>query len=106
MKQVQATIGDPAGLHARPAGRIVREAKQYKGSIRLQHGVREAEATKLLAVMSLGVKGGDTITITVEGPEEEATAQSMKQLLEALSQNSTEETAKKGAEQAQEAKGE
>ena len=38
--------------------------------------------TKLMLLMGLGVKGGDTITVTIEGGEEEKAAAAMKEFLE------------------------
>lgn len=73
MKNFNYTITDEIGIHARPAGLLAKEAKKYSSKITIHTGDKSAEATKLMALMQLGVKGGQTIEVTVEG-EDEATA--------------------------------
>ncbi len=74
MKTFDYTITDEVGIHARPAGILVKEAKNYSSKITIAKGEKKAEATKLMAIMTLGVKKGDTITVTVEGDDEDACA--------------------------------
>jgi len=73
MQNFVYTIKDPVGLHARPAGMLCKEAKKYKSAIVVKKGDNEANALKLMALMKLGVKCGETVTVTIEG-EDEATA--------------------------------
>ena len=73
MKNFNYTITDEIGIHARPAGLLAKEAKKYSSKIMIHAGDKSAEATKLMALMQLGVKCGQTIEVTVEG-EDEATA--------------------------------
>lgn len=80
MKQFQYVITDPVGIHARPAGLLVKAAKALDSTVTVEKvGGKSSVATKLMAVMGLGVKGGDTITVTVEGGNEEASLQAMEQ---------------------------
>ncbi|MCR4689089.1 MAG: HPr family phosphocarrier protein [Saccharofermentans sp.] len=74
MKTFDYTITDEVGIHARPAGVLVKEAKNYASKITICKGEKKAEATKLMMIMSLGVKKGDTITVTVEGDDEDVCA--------------------------------
>ena len=60
MKTFSYTIKDEVGIHARPAGLLVKKAKEFESKITLEKGGKTAEATKLMAVMSMGVKCGDT----------------------------------------------
>ena len=71
MKSFDYVITDEVGIHARPAGILVKEAKKYASKITIKKGDKGAEATKLMALMGLGVKQGDTVTIEVEGDDEE-----------------------------------
>lgn len=80
MKQFQYVISDPVGIHARPAGLLAKQAKTLDSTITItKDDGKSAVATKLMAVMGLGIKGGSTITITVEGGNEESNAATMEQ---------------------------
>ena len=72
MKNFEYTIKDELGIHARPAGMLVKEAKKYQSKITITKEGKTAEASKLMAVMSLGVKCGQTVQIVVEGPDVQA----------------------------------
>ena len=66
MKNFEYTIKDELGIHARPAGMLVKEAKKYQSKITITKEGKSAEASKLMAVMSLVVKCGQTVQIAVE----------------------------------------
>lgn len=71
MKSFDYTITDEIGIHARPAGILAKKAKEYASRITITKGGKTAEAQKLMAVMSLGVKKGETVTVSAEGEDEE-----------------------------------
>ena len=77
------TITDEAGLHARPAGLLVKEAKKYDSKIVIKKDTKAVEATKLMAVMGLGVKCGQTVDVSVEGADEEIACEAVKTFFEA-----------------------
>lgn len=78
MKKFSYTVQDATGIHARPAGLLVKAAKALDSTITLENAVgKSAVATKLMAVMGLGIKQGDTVT--VEGGDEEASAAAMEE---------------------------
>lgn len=77
MKEFSYVITDEVGLHARPAGLLVKEAKKYESKIVLSKDDKKAEATKLMAVMGLGVKCGQTINVEITGADEEAAYEGM-----------------------------
>ncbi|MCI8330152.1 MAG: HPr family phosphocarrier protein [Oscillibacter sp.] len=79
MKQFTYTITDPVGIHARPAGLLAKAAKALDSTVTITKGEKSAAATKLMAVMGLGVKTGETITFTIEGGDEAASAAAMEQ---------------------------
>ena len=79
MKSFDYVITDVVGIHARPAGLLVKEAKSYDSVIRITKDGKSAEAKKLMALMGLGVKKGDTVTVSVEGGDEEAVAAKMEE---------------------------
>ena len=83
MKSFEYTIKDELGIHARPAGMLVKEAKKYQSKITITKEGKTAEASKLMAVMSLGVKCGQTVQIAVEGADEEAAAAGIQAFFDA-----------------------
>ena len=78
MKSFDYTITDEIGIHARPAGILAKKAKEYASSIPITTGGKTAEAQKLMAVMSLGVKKGETVTVSAEGEDEEKAVADME----------------------------
>ncbi len=78
MKKFTYTIKDEIGIHARPAGMLAKKAKEFESTVMLEKGGKTANAAKLIAVMGLGVKCGDTVTVTVEGSDEERAAAEME----------------------------
>lgn len=79
MRQFQYTITDPVGIHARPAGLLVKAAKALDSTVTVEKDGRSAAATKLMALMGLGIKGGNTVTVSVEGGDEQASLTAMEQ---------------------------
>ncbi len=78
MKTFDYVITDPEGIHARPAGLLVKEAAGFKSTITLEKGGKKADAKRIFAVMGLTAKKGETLHVTVEGEDEENAAQSME----------------------------
>ena len=70
MKSFTYVIADRAGIHARPAGIVVKEAKKYESSVLFRSGDREADGKKLAPLMALGIKCGDEVIVEVDGPDE------------------------------------
>lgn len=80
MKEFKYTITDEVGIHARPAGLLAKKAKEFSDKITIKTAAgKGAEATKLMALMGLGVKKGDEVTVEVVGDNEAATAEAMEQ---------------------------
>lgn len=83
MKTFNYTIKDELGLHARPAGMLAKTAKTLDSEITITLGEKSASSVKLIALMGMGVKCGDTITVTVNGGDEAASEKAMREFLEA-----------------------
>ena len=75
MKEFQYTVKDACGIHARPAGLLVKVAKGFASTATLEKGGKTCDLRKLMALMGMGVKQGDTVTIKVEGDDEAACAE-------------------------------
>jgi len=82
MKTFEYTIRDELGIHARPAGLLAKKAKSLDSEITITLADKKAIATKLMAVMGLGIKCGDTVTITINGGDEIASEKEMKEFFE------------------------
>ncbi len=75
-------IKDEIGLHARPAGLLSKTAREWKSKVLIKKAGREVDATKLMALMSLGIKNGDVIDVSVLGDDEEEAAAAVKDFFE------------------------
>lgn len=81
MKQFTYTIKDELGVHARPAGLLVKLAKKYASKVTIEEDGKTCDMRKLMAVMGLGIKQGETITVTVEGDDETVAAEEIAAFL-------------------------
>ena len=82
MKTFEYTIKDELGIHARPAGMLAKESKKYESKVTVNKDGKSVEATKLMALMGLAVKCGDTVKVEVSGADEETAFEAMKQFFE------------------------
>lgn len=71
MKEFTYTITDPEGIHARPAGVLVKQAAGYACAVKIEKDGREVDAKRIMGVMSLGVKCGMEITVKCDGEGED-----------------------------------
>lgn len=78
MKSFNYVITDEVGIHARPAGILVKEAKKYASTIMIVKNGKKADATRLMALMGLGVKCGEEVTVEVTGDDEEVVCAEME----------------------------
>lgn len=70
MREFSLTISDEAGVHARPAGMLVKKMQTFESEVSLTCGGRTINCKKLFALMGLGIRKGETITISAHGPDE------------------------------------
>lgn len=71
MKSFQYVITDEVGIHARPAGMLVKEAKEFQSKITIQANGKSADLRKLMAIMGMGIKKDTNVIVTAEGEDEE-----------------------------------
>ena len=83
MRTFTYTIKDELGIHARPAGMLAKAAKALDSEITIACGEKSAAATKLMALMGMGIKCGNTITVTINGGDEAASEKAMQDFFEA-----------------------
>ncbi len=82
MKSFNYTIKDPTGIHARPAGLLVKIVKSLNSSVTLEKDGKSVAADRLLSVMGMGVRLGDTVTVTVTGGDEGASVEALQAFFE------------------------
>ena len=83
MKEFKHVINDPMGLHARPAGMMVKAVAGYASKITITAPTGTADAKRLMGIMRLAAKQGMELTITVEGADEEKAATELQAFLAA-----------------------
>ncbi len=81
MEEFTYVITDKEGIHARPAGELVKLAKSYASSVSVIKEGKKADAKKVFGLMGLGVKQGMEITVQVEGEDEETAAAALETFL-------------------------
>ena len=83
MKEFKHVINDPLGMHARPAGMLVKAVAPYTSKITITAPTGTADARRLMALMKLAAKQGMELTVTVDGADEETAVAELKAFLEA-----------------------
>jgi len=81
MNKFTYTIKDKDGIHARPAGMLVKEASKFESEITVEAKGNRANGKKIFSVMSLGVKYDDEITVTAEGEDEDKAINAMESFI-------------------------
>ncbi len=70
LKEFVYKIKDEVGIHARPAGQLVKMASEFKADVKIEVGEKSADAKKIFSVMTLGAKQGDEVRVTISGEDE------------------------------------
>ncbi len=81
MKQLDLTIINPTGLHARPAAVFVKTAKKFKSKVTVLHGSKKANAKSVISVLALGVENGGQIQLIIEGEDEDTAQEILKEAI-------------------------
>jgi phosphocarrier protein len=79
MQEFEYTIKDELGIHARPAGELVKLASTFPSEIKIHKDGQVGDLKRIFSVMALGTKQGDTIKITVEGENEAEVAKEIEE---------------------------
>lgn len=84
MKSITVSVHDKEGLHARPAGILNKAAKSFQCAVTITKNGKTVDMKRIFAVMGLGVKCGEEITIACDGADEDAAIAKMAELLETI----------------------
>jgi phosphocarrier protein HPr len=71
-------------LHARPAGRFVREASRFVADIVVAIDGKRANAKSILEVLALGARGGSELGLTASGDDAAEAVVSLRELIPQL----------------------
>lgn len=82
MKTFEYTIQDELGIHARPAGLLVKCVKASGSKVTIIKGEKTVDASKLMAVMGMGVKCQDTVRIDIDGEDEDSAYEAVKKFFD------------------------
>lgn len=82
MIKTTVTVNLPLGLHARPANAFIKKASQFNSVIKLYKENKEADAKRLLSVLSLGIRHEESIDITAEGKDEKEAIKALQEMIE------------------------
>ena len=81
MKELSYVITDPEGIHARPAGALVKEAAAFTSKITIGKDGKEVDAKRIFGIMGLAAKQGHTIVLKAEGDDEDAAIEKLETFL-------------------------
>lgn len=81
MKSFTYVIRDEIGVHARPAGLLVKQAKSFQSSCMIHAGGKSADLSRLFQVIGMGIEQGTEVTVTAEGPDENAAISALEKVL-------------------------
>ncbi|MCO6523400.1 MAG: HPr family phosphocarrier protein [Candidatus Schmidhempelia sp.] len=73
-------VKNKTGIHARPAGVIVKTAGKYQSNIELVYEGKTLKAKGIMGLLSAGIKGGSQIDIICDGSDENEAMNELKAL--------------------------
>ncbi len=76
------TVVNQLGMHARAAARFVHVATTFRAQVKVARGSRTMDGKSILGILLLAAARGSAITITAEGPDEEAAVEALCRLVE------------------------
>ncbi len=82
MRKFSYTINSENGIHARPAGILVKTVSQFKSDVKFLKGEKEANAKSLFSIMGLGIKNGEKLNIEVCGDDEDILSEKLEEMLQ------------------------
>lgn len=74
-------VTDEAGVHARPATKLVNAASKYSSELTLEYQGRKVNLKSIMGVMSLGIRQGAEINIIASGDDENEALEAIEQEL-------------------------
>lgn len=72
------------GLHARPATFFAETAAKFEAAVTVKFKDKQVDGKRVIALMRLGAKQGDTVTVTADGPDEAAAVEALAEYVQRL----------------------
>jgi phosphocarrier protein HPr len=82
MKEFKYVVTDPQGIHARPAGELIKVAKGFSCDIKIAKDGKAVDCKKIFGVMGLGVKKGMEVAFTFDGDDEAAACDAVSKFMQ------------------------
>jgi phosphocarrier protein HPr len=82
IKEITLKLLNEEGMHARPAGILVKTASQFKSKIEIQYNGKTVNAKSVLGLMSLGMTGLSDFVIKADGSDAEGALLALQQLVQ------------------------
>ena len=74
MTKINYKVKDEVGIHARPAGLLVKFVTGLSSTVTMKKGDKGVDAKRLFGIMGLAVKCGDTVAFELDGANAAADA--------------------------------
>ncbi len=81
MREFQYIVTDNEGIHARPAGELVKLAKTFASDVKVVKDGREADCKKIFALMGLGAKKGSELSFVITGEDETEACEELEKFM-------------------------
>lgn len=81
MKQFEFVVKDPAGMHARPASILSKEASKYASTIEITANQKKGNLKSIMGIMSMGILSGQAVEISISGEDEQAAFDAIQSVL-------------------------
>jgi len=75
------SIKNKLGIHARPAGLLVKTASRYKSSVLISNAGHEVNAKSIMGVLMLGAAFGSDIQLRINGEDENEAMKAFEELI-------------------------
>lgn len=82
MVSQKVVIKNEAGLHARPAGILAKEAMKCKSNVMILVGEKKVQVKSVLNLMAAAIKCGMEVELVCDGENEEAELKELVALIE------------------------
>ena len=82
MREFKYVITDPEGIHARPAGLLVKATKDFACDIKIAKDGKAMNCKAIFGIMGLGVKKGNEVTLTFDGEDEDKAYETVSRFMQ------------------------